>query len=55
MNGFKDGWERDFDKKAKRITGAFIGVWAFGVLVTLVFWILVIWGLFEGIQWLRAN
>ena len=52
---FFDKWESDFDRTAKRTMRGIIAVWAVGIILSLVFWGVVIWGIIELVQWVTAQ
>lgn len=46
---------KNHDRKLKAGMGAFAVVWVLGALLSLAMTVLVIWGLWEGIMWLRGH
>lgn len=52
---FFDKWEKDFDRTAKRTMRGIVAVWAAGIILSLVFLGVVIWGIIELVQWVTAQ
>lgn len=52
---FFDTWERDFDKNFNRLFKAGFVVWGVGIVLTIAFWVVVIWAIIQGVQWLQTQ
>lgn len=45
----------DFDRDFKRITRFGIAAWLIGAVLTLAFWALVAWGIYELVIWVTSH
>ena len=52
---FFDKWENDFDRTAKRTMRGILAVWVLSIIGCLIFWGVVIWGIIELVQWVKAQ
>lgn len=52
---FFDKWESDFDKNFNRVAKFGVAAWLVGILLTLAFWGVVVWGIIELVQWVTAQ
>lgn len=52
---FFDKWENNFDRTTKRTMRGIIAMWAVGLILSLVFWGVVIWGIIELVQWVQTK